>query len=53
MGHNTISGGGNGAADGSAQVVGQVSVLRFTARNNSEGGSGVDGIYLQLGARQH
>jgi hypothetical protein len=49
---STISGGGAGAADadGSAQIVGPVRVLRFSARNNNAGGS-VDGIYLQLCSR--
>jgi hypothetical protein len=49
---STISGGGSGSpdADGSAQVLGTVSTLVFSARNNSSGGSIVDGIYLQVGA---
>lgn len=49
----TISGGGHGLmdADGSAQVMGQLSTLTFLARNNTAGGSVVDGVYLQIGAR--
>jgi hypothetical protein len=47
----TVSGGGHGLpdADGSAQVIGQMSTLAFTARNNTSGGSVVDGVYLQIG----
>jgi hypothetical protein len=50
----TVTGGGQeqADADGTVQLVGVISTLRFSARSNSAGGSVVDGIYLQVGAWQ-